>query len=61
MTNREWISSMTNEQLAMWLSTHYLPCMYCDIRDDCLPEEYIDCQGTPLAWEAWFEAEHEEE
>ena len=61
VTNREWLTSLTNEKLAEWLSSHYIHCEYCYNRNDCSPTDYVECYGIPSTYLAWLKAEHKEE
>lgn len=60
MTNREWLIYSSDEEIAKWLSIPKHPCNYCENNGDCLPEDYIDCLGTSVAWEKWMGAKHNE-
>lgn len=60
ITNKEWLMSTSNEEIAKWLTIHMPPCDYCEIVEDCLPEMYPDCQGTVEAWLRWLEDIHNE-
>ena len=63
MTNREWLESLSDEELAGLLYDCDIdaPCEYCEYRynADCVMD--YDCMGTKKAWIRWLEAEHEEE
>lgn len=57
MTNKEWIQSMSIEELVQFL--HYLgvPCSYCEYIDDCDGSRNSDCME---AWDKWLKGEHNE-
>lgn len=46
-TNADRIRSMSDEELAEWLSS-YIPCRTCPIEDDC--EDDIPCNWVILEW-----------
>ena len=66
MTNRQWLASLNNKELAKWLSDPQggtkMPCMMCDYwnaNPGCWQvEEGMECDN---AWERWLQSEHKNE
>ena len=61
MTNRQWLASMSDEQLAKWLDYHIDACCICShkVGHGCdIPGDGFDCENGRREW---LKQEHEDE
>lgn len=58
MTNREWLESLSDEELAMFYATQSTICEMCDYTDVCISN--ITSEKCSEGVERWFQSEHEE-
>ena len=60
MTNREWLASLSDKELAKWIFSAH-PCECCDWQNNtpgCWDDDDASCEA---AWERWLKSEHKDE
>ena len=58
MTNREWLESLSDEELAMFYATQSTICEMCDYTDVCISN--ITSEKCSEGVKRWLRAEHKE-